>query len=280
MEAFLNKMNITSNELSNLLNKSIKIIIIIIIMYLSIKLGIKLINRFVKKQENMRFSLDTKKAKTLGEVLKSILRYSVYIFGIISIVEIIFGTLGIAFASIGGVALGFGTQSLVKDIINGFFILFEDQFAVGDHINVDDKGGIVESMELRVTRIRDFNGDLHIIPNGLVTKVTNHSRGNIKVVVEVDVPHEVDIDEVTDLINKVCIKFARMQENMVECPYGSWSFSLEREQHDYKRYQERQKPLTQWDCEMNLRKDIKNALKEANIEVPYAKRRIISEDNK
>ncbi|AWI07475.1 mechanosensitive ion channel family protein [Clostridium drakei] len=254
----------------------VKVIVILVFMYLIIKIGNGIINRYVSKQKSFKFSLDDKKAKTVGAVLKSILRYSVYFFGIFAIIEVLFNKIGLTFAGIGGVALGFGAQSLIKDVINGFFILFEDQFTVGDYINVDDKGGIVESMELRVTKIRDFNGDLHIIPNGLITKVTNHSRGNIRIMVDVDVSHDEDLDRAIKIISDLCDKFKAENECVTEGP-KVLGISALKEDRITIRVAGKSKPMTQWDAEMKLRKEIRDVLNSANIKIPYAKVKVVKE---
>jgi small conductance mechanosensitive channel len=256
----------------------VKIILILLSMYLIVRLGNKIINRYVLKQKGFRFSLDDKKAKTIGEILKSVLRYCVYFFGIITIIEIIFGIskIGLTFAGIGGLAVGFAAQSLIKDIINGFFILFEDQFAVGDYVNIDDKGGIVESIELRLTKIRDFNGDLHIIPNGLITKVTNHSRGNMRVLVDVDIEYDEDLDKSIEVISDLCKRFKKENECVIEGPSVLGISSINQGAITI-RVVGKVKPMTQWDIEMKLRKEIREALKKDNINIHYPKVRIIKE---
>ncbi|WP_411678708.1 mechanosensitive ion channel family protein [Clostridium thailandense] len=258
----------------------IKIIIMLVTMYLVIKIGNKIINKYVLKQKNFRFSLDDKKAKTVGAILSSILRYSVYFFGIFSIIATISPKVGITsltFAGIGGVAVGFGAQSLIKDIINGFFILFEDQFAVGDYINIDDKGGIVESLELRVTKIRDFNGDLHIIPNGLITKITNHSRGNIRIMVEVDIAYDEDLDNAIEVISSLCKRFKDQNESVVTEGPSVLGVSAFKDGGISIRVVGKTKPMMQWDTEMKLRKEIREELINANISINYPKVRIVKE---
>ena len=271
--------NIQKESIYNLGYTIIKIILILISMYLIIKIGNGLISRYISKQKHFKFSLDEKKAKTLGAVLKSILRYSVYFFGIVSLIETIFSIskIGLTFAGIGGVAVGFASQSLIKDIINGFFILFEDQFSVGDYIHIDDKGGIVESIELRVTKVRDFNGDLHIIPNGLIAKVTNHSRGNMRIIIDVDISYDEDIDKVIDVISDLCKKFKIENELVVTdgpSVLGVYAF---KEGGVTIRVSGKTKPMAQWDTEMKLRKEIREALKSANISIPYPKVRLVKE---
>lgn len=275
----LGSYSIEKENVYNVGYTMIKIILILISMYLVVKIGNGIINRYISKQKSFRFSLDDKKAKTVGAVLKSVLRYSVYFFGIFTLIEIIFPTtkIGLTFAGIGGVAVGFASQSLIKDIINGFFILFEDQFAVGDYIHVDDKGGIVESIELRVTKLRDFNGDLHTVPNGLITKVTNHSRGNIKITVDVDIAYDEDIDKTIEVISNLCKKFNEENKEVVTeetSVLGVYGF---KEGGVTIRVSGKTKPMAQWDTEMKLRKEIRETLKNANISIPYPKVRLVKE---
>lgn len=271
--------NIQKESIYSLGSTIFKIILILISMYLVIKIGNGIINRYISKQESFRFSVDEKKAKTVGAVLKSILRYSVYFFGIFSLIETIFSVskIGLTFAGIGGVAVGFASQSLIKDIINGFFILFEDQFAVGDYIHIDDKGGIVESIELRVTKLRDFNGDLHTIPNGLIAKVTNHSRGNMRITIDVDIAYDEDVDKAIEVISELCKRFKNENESVVTdgpSVLGVYAF---KEGGVTIRVAGKTKPMAQWDTEMKLRKEIRETLKKANISIPYPKVRLVKE---
>ena len=111
------------------------------------------------------------------------------------------------FASIGGIAVGLGAQSLIKDLINGFFILFENQFGVGDHVTLGNFNGIVKSIGIRTTVIRDFTGDIHSIPNGSIIGVTNHSRNDIRFIVDVNISYEEDIEKVIDVIKITCEDF-------------------------------------------------------------------------
>ncbi len=269
---------ITTTQLTNLLFKVISIAAIAIFMYLTIKIGSAIIHKFMERQRksNLKFTLNEKKSMTLEAILKSILRYGVYFFGIVGILSQVFGAISLTFAGIGGVAIAFGAQSIVKDIINGFFILFEDQFAVGDYINIDDKGGIVESIELRVTKLRDFNGDLHIIPNGLISKITNHSRGDMRFAVDVEVPYDEDIDRIIGIVSQVCSEFKDSNENVIEGP-KVLGVSAIRESSQTIRVIGRAKPLTQADCEMSLRREIKKALDKEKVEAPYQKRKILSD---
>jgi moderate conductance mechanosensitive channel len=198
-------LNIKTQTIYNIANQAIQVLIILIVMFLIIKIGFGIINRFIEKQKNLKFSLDDRKSKTVGALLKSILKYSVYIFGVFAIIQVVLGNIGLTFAGIGGVAIGLGTQSVVKDVLNGFFILFEDQYSVGEYITIENKSGTVEVVELRVTRLKSENGDIYVIPNGQITKVTNHSRNLQRIMLEVYITEE--LDKSTEAIKAICSNF-------------------------------------------------------------------------
>lgn len=281
MSSEIIKIGVFKIPLQNLINfgeKIVKVIFIILIMYLTVKIGWKILDKWAEKQGNLRLSFDENMSKTIAVILKSVLKYFVYFVGLVTIFTEFFGTISFTLAGIGGVALGFGSQNIVKDIINGFFILFEGQYVVGDHIEIDNKAGIVESIELRVTRIRDFNGALHIIPNGSITKVTNHSKGPKRIQVDINISYEEDIDKTIGVITDACEKFSKCNDNIEEKPkvvgvteLGASGVNI--------RVVGKVKPLTQWGQENELRRIIKLDLDESNIELPYAKANIISDKN-
>ncbi|MDF2672623.1 MAG: mechanosensitive ion channel family protein [Clostridiales bacterium] len=254
----------------------LKIIIIIILSKIVIKLGSSIIERFFKKQKTSRFGLNERKADTLCELLKSILRYVIYFIAIMWIFESLgFNiTTVIAFTGAAGVAIGFGAQNLVKDIITGFFILFEDQFAVGDYIIIEGMSGIVEVLGLRITKIRDFSGDLYIIPNGSITKVTNKSRGNMRALVEFQIAYEEDIDNAIKVIKRVNEEMKKDFKQIVDGPevvgvtnLGDFGITI--------RVIAKTLSMEQWGIEAELRKRIVNALSIEGIEIPYPKRVLV-----
>jgi small conductance mechanosensitive channel len=210
----LKKISSESFNINKIIDSCLQIAIILVIMSISIKLGSKIIEKTLKKHQIM-FSVDEKKSKTLIAVLKSILRYTVYFLGIMAI----FSNISLTAASIGGVTVGLASQNLIKDVINGVFILFENQYAVGENVTIEGKSGIIESLELRVTKIRDSNGDLHIIPNGSIKDVTNHSRGDIRITCNICVDYRENIDNVFKVINESCDKFSEQAEqDIIEKP--------------------------------------------------------------
>ena len=269
----LNIGDFISIKLENIIaarNKAIEIILVIILMYFSIKIGKYVIKKFVQKQveSNAVFSLDSQRAKTLGEVLKSVLKYSVYFMGITTMVSILFGGISITFASIGGIAVGLGAQSIIKDLINGFFILFENQYGVGDHVTLGGFTGIVKSIGIRTTVISDFNGAVHSVPNGTINGVTNHSKNNIKFVVDVHIPYEENVDNVIHIIENTLEDFKKENEEYIEedlevagiVELGVSNIAI--------RVTGKAKPLTQGKMENALRKAIKIELDRNKIRIP------------
>lgn len=287
MDIFSDFINVSRKMLSILIKKVnidiivekiISIIFISIIMYFSIKIGNKIIQKFVDKQvaSKMSFSLEPQKAITIGEVLKSILKYTVYIVGIGSMLYDVLAKIPVAVVSAGGFAIGLGAQSLVKDLINGFFILFEDQYGVGDHVTIQEFTGIVESIGIRTTVLRDFTGDLHLIPNGAILEVTNHSRGDIRFIVDVEIAYEENIDEAISVIKKVNSVFEEKHKEKLRGKIEVLGvFSLNASGVTI-RVIGRAVPLSQWEMERELRKDIKEALDKAGIEIPYPVTKVIN----
>lgn len=273
----IGKFLIKFSTIENIINECIKIVIILFLMYLVIKVGNKIIDKFVKNQEesDKKFSMDDQKAKTIGGVLKSVLKYMTYFIGAALIFSDMFKGVSVALASVGGFALGFGAQSLVKDVINGFFILFEDQYGVGDYITIGKFSGIVETIGIRTTVIKDLNGDVHLIPNGSVVEVTNHSKGNIRFLVDIEISYKEDINKAIDVITKECKVFEKENEDIVE-PIEVWGVTSLNAYSITIRVAGKSKPLTQWKMERDLRKRLKEAIDKAGIEIPYPKTEIIN----
>lgn len=269
------------NQADYILDKGFKIIVICVIMFIVIKASNRAITRFVNRQieSDARFSLQPQKAKTIGAVLKSGVKYCTYFVGITLILSDLFSGVSVALAGVGGVAVGFGTQSLVKDLINGMFILFEDQYGVGDYITIGKYSGIVESIGIRTTVIKDFSGDIHLIPNGNISEVTNHSRDNIRFTVDVQIAYEEDVDNAIDIIGKVCDNFSKSNEDVVEPAKVFGVTDLSQDGVNI-RVMGKAKPLKQWSMENLLRKTIKLELDKQEIEIPYRKVQIVNMEEK
>lgn len=250
----------------------LKILFIIIFWRIVNVILNKFINKFFKISPKLR--MDEKKSNTLSGLMKSIIRYTIYIIMAISILNVLnIPTESIlAAAGLGGLAVGFGAQNLVKDVISGFFILFEDQYAVGDYVTIGNATGDVEDMGLRITKIRAFNGDLHIIPNGEIKTVINHSRGNSLAIIDIGVAYEADINKAIKILKELGEKYyEKNRDKVVELPsvLGITGFG----DSDVKlRMTIRTLPLKHWSVEREIRKEIKEAFDRENIEIPYPRR--------
>lgn len=271
------KLGLDWSKIEIIIEKGLRIIFILLAMWIGIKIGNSVINKFVDKQvkSKMSFSMDEQKAITIASVLKSALKYGVYISGFAAIIIENF-TISAELLAAGGFAIGIGAQSLVKDLINGFFILFEDQYGVGDHITLGQYEGIVESIGIRTTILRDFTGDIHTVTNGSVLEVTNHSRGDIRFIVDVEIAYEENVDNALNLINKVCHKFEEKYKEDLRGEINVLGVTALNPSGISIRVIGRAKPLSQWELERQLRKEIKLALDDEGIEIPYPRTQIIN----
>ena len=197
-----------------ILEKLIMIILIIIIASVSVKLCNKLVDYIMltKDNANKKFKIKSneKRSETLHKLIRSAIRYTIYFIAFFQILS----TLGInttsivASAGIASVAIGFGAQSLVKDIISGFFIILEGQFAVGDEVKLYNQaafiaGGSVMSLGLRSTKIRSGNGEIYFIPNGSINQVINYSLTYNLVEVKFSIQIDETIEAIEERIQKV-----------------------------------------------------------------------------
>ena len=122
-------------------------------------------------------------------------------------------------AGVAGLAIGFGAQKLVKDIINGFFILMEDQYGVGDYVTIGAVTGVVEDLGMRTTRIRDNQGKIYILSNGDIVQVCNYSRGTYRLSVDIAIPSAADVDKIKSVLNCIGAKLAEDLSDVVRDPF-------------------------------------------------------------
>lgn len=178
----------------------VRILVILAIAKLLIRAGHRLVGRLERRllDEDTVAGRGTSRARTLAEVSRSVLNVVIWTFAFLQILGVLQINLGplIAGAGIAGVALGFGAQSLVRDFLTGFFVLLEDQYAVGDFIEIGNAKGTVERFNLRVTSLRATDGTLHHVSNGEIKMVGNSSAGWTKAIVDVTVEFDEDLDKV------------------------------------------------------------------------------------
>ena len=157
---------------------------------------------------------------TVRSLVTSIFNYIMY-FIIVTVTLSIFSvnvTSLLAVAGVGGIAIGFGAQTLVKDIISGMFIWMEGSISVGDVVNINNLAGTVESIAIRTTVVRDYNGNLYVIPNGDIRTLTNMSRGYKRAIVDVRCPYDADQGRIVDILNDVMQKAYGEVSGLMEKP--------------------------------------------------------------
>jgi small conductance mechanosensitive channel len=150
-------------------------------------------------------SAQIKRAHTLTHIVRDIARIVIFFSGVMMILSEVGIDLKplLAAAGIGGLAIGFGAQSLVKDVISGFFILLENSIQVGDVVEVAGVGGLVEEIELRTIKLRDLSGNVHVVPNGVIDKVKNLTKDYSFYLFEIRVAYREDVDEVMALLKQI-----------------------------------------------------------------------------
>ncbi|MBK8274707.1 MAG: mechanosensitive ion channel family protein [Nitrospira sp.] len=148
---------------------------------------------------------EIQRASTLTQIVRDVARIAIFFVGVMMILS----EMGIdlkpmlAAAGLGGLAIGFGAQSLVKDVISGFFILLENSIRVGDVVEVAGVSGLVEQIELRSIRLRDLAGNVHVVPNGVIDKVKNMTKDYSYYVFDVGVAYREDVDEVMATLKSI-----------------------------------------------------------------------------
>lgn len=274
--------NITVKETGelNIIGNIIFAFVIYIIMKFIMRISQTIINRIIKSHIKTMEEKDKKKYITLAQVFRSIVKVIIYFIGIVTILDIFHINTNsiIATAGIGSLAIGFGAQSLVKDIITGSFILIEDQYSVGDHVELKGYEGIVEELGLRLTKIRDFNGELHIIPNGEISIVTNKSRGNITTLINVTIAYEENLDNAIDVLEKMCEDIKKTNNDIIEGPYILGVNKLGENGIDIT-IKILSKPLNQYTNKRYMNKKVKETLEKEGIEIPYTRMVILNKED-
>jgi len=174
---------------------------------------------------------------------------------------------------VAGVALGFGAQTLVKDVIAGFFLLLENQFGVGDIIDVDNKhSGTVERMTLRITQIRDLEGRAHYLPNGTITQVVVLSKDYARALVDVEVNNDQDVDQVMELLRTLGQELLKDRPDAVLEPTEVRGIETMNATGCTIRTLTKTAPGLQWEIARELRRRIIIRFKEQGIAMPLPQR--------
>jgi len=218
------------------------------------------------------------RAEALGALSLSVIRVVIWSFAVLTGL----GTLGInlgpliAGAGIVGIALGFGAQDLVRDLLRGISMLMEDQFGVGDIIDAGAAAGVVEEITLRTTRIRDVHGVVWHIPNGAITRVGNMTQEWSRAVLDVEVAYETDVDQATVVLEDILARFALDPEvapNLLEAP-EIWGVQALGDSSVSIRVVLKTLPGQQWVLARRLRQVIKREFDAVGIEIPFPQRTV------
>lgn len=255
--------------------KLLQIIGTLVLCWILIRVSSRVVKGFLQRQAKKQYMpITERKANTLSSVTSSILKYAVYFIGIFSILR----QLGISesslvvIASAGSVAIGLGAQSIATDMMSGFFILFEDNYAVGDIVTIQGITGTVESVTLRSTKLRDAQGCVHIIPNGSVGTVTNLCRDYINAVVSVGIAYGESIDHAIAVLTDEMQKTSDM-ESILETPVVAGVTGLDDSAVTIK-VVAKCRIKTNPAVEAELRRRIKNRFDKEGIDIPFPQRTI------
>jgi small conductance mechanosensitive channel len=259
--------------------KGLPLLATIVVCYALVRITGLLVTRF-EHELNRGTSLDAleraKRAKTLGSVINKVVTIALSSVALLMVLTA-FG-LNIApvltGAGILGLAVGFGAQTLVRDVISGFFLILEDQVRVGDVAAINGTGGLVEAINLRTIVLRDAEGTVHVFPNGAIQTLANRSKDFSYYVIDLGISYREDPDRVADLLRQIG---AEMQADQKYAPFilepveilgvdsfGDWSMVL--------KMRIKTVPLKQWEVGREFRKRLRRRFEQEGIEVPFPER--------
>lgn len=237
---------------------------------------LKWMEKWIPEKDPIQALEAKKRAHTLGNILRHALLILLFFLAILMIL----GELGIqlgpllATAGVGALAIGFGAQSLVRDVIGGFFIILENQYRIGDVIQVAGVSGMVESLSLRRTVLRDLEGRVHTIPNGEIKIVSNLSKEWSRAVLDVGVSYRENIDQVMETLSQIGEELSREEpfKSAILEPLQILGVEQFGESQVFIRMMIKTIPLKQWEVGRELRRRIKIRFDEKGIEIPFPHR--------
>jgi small conductance mechanosensitive channel len=267
-------LDVFPGELLSIAKSSGRILLILVLAWIALMIvrrAIRVLRQYLSR--NFTDIEAMKRAETLGQVF----RYIAAVVVAIVAGTLVLGELGISVAPIlgaagvVGVAVGFGAQSLIKDYFNGFFLLLENQMRTGDVIEAGGKAGLVEDITLRYTRMRDYDGNVHFVPNGLITTVSNMSRGYAQSVIDVGVAYREDVDEVFELMRQAGaalrddpVMGPKILEDLEIAGVEKWDDSAV-----VLRCRFKVRPLEQWTIRREYLRRLKRVFDERGVEIPF-----------
>jgi small conductance mechanosensitive channel len=274
------RAGLRGRELANwALTSGLRILLISALAFIIVRLVTLLVKRF-EHQVNVGLGLDalerSKRARTLGSMIRNVAAAVVTAVAVLMILNELRINIApvLAGAGIVGLAVGFGAQTLVRDIISGFFLILEDQVRVGDVAAINGQGGLVEAINLRTIVLRDAEGTVHVFPNGAINTLANRSKEFSYYVIDLGISYAEDPDRVTAVLREVGaglqaddhfgpLILAPIEILGVEA-FADWSVQL--------KLRIKTVPLKQWDVGRELRRRILKAFNEHGIEIPFPER--------
>ncbi|MDH3455856.1 MAG: mechanosensitive ion channel family protein [Gemmatimonadota bacterium] len=258
--------------------RAIEAVAIVVVAWLVLRASRLLLKRFERhfvRTGAGPLEEDEQRAKTLTQLLGSVITAAVVVATLLTVLNL-FIPIGPLLAGVGvvGLAVSFGAQSLVKDMISGFFILLENQLAIGDVVELNGKGGVVERMTLRVVAIRDLEGIVHTIPNGSIQMVSNRTRSWSRAVIDVGVAYKENVDNVMRVCREVLEVFAKdadWSEKLSDAPVVQGVQALADSAVTI-RLLVPTEPGKQWEVKRELLRRLKNRFDEEGIEIPFPQR--------
>ena len=239
------------------------------------RLGIELPNALTP---DLRDPRRESRAASISVVLTSTTIVTIWVIALLTILGIVGIQLGplLAGAGIAGVALGFGAQSLVKDCIAGLFMLIEDQYGIGDVVDLGEATGVVEEISLRTTVLRGIDGTVWHVPNGIVQRVGNKSQLWSVAVLDVDVAYDTDLTRARDLLHRAAAEVCESEEfadDVVESPMVLGVESLGADGITL-RMTVKVRPGAQWNLQRAMREHVKHVFDAEQVEIPFPQRTV------
>ncbi len=252
----------------------LRVLFVLVVTRVGISLASYAVEKFMAGYKKHHiFRQNPARVETIGALLRSVIRYGLYLIGFLWVLDAIGIRAGsvLAAAGIGGLALGFGAQNLVRDVISGFFILLEGQYEVGEYVTVDGKSGVIAEIGLRSTRIQAFSGDVIYIPNGTITVVTNHSRAPMSAIVDVSFGYGEDHNRAIAVATQALEEFRFQVDYIVDGPKVLGIVDLG-ESGVKIRVWAKAANGKQWGLERDMRRVVKEAFDREGIEIPFPHR--------
>ena len=278
----LDRDSLSAGLLGAIIEPLLQILVILFLAWIIVRVlrrvGRRVLDR-VKDEPSTVPSRRSQRLETLGSVASSVTAFVVWTVALVTILGSAFGiNIGpfLAGAGILGIALGFGAQDLVKDMISGLFMMVEDQYGVGDVVDVGEANGVVERLGIRSTRIRDVTGTLWHVPNGEIRRVGNMSQEWSRSLLDISVAYNTDVDDAAELIKGVADEMATEEAyaDLFLADPEIWGVESVLPDSVVIRLVIKTRPGEQWAISRELRRRIKFALDGASIEVPIAQRTV------